>query len=1090
MLPRSFLPAALVLLCGPAFAAAQEPIRFARTPDISPDGKLVAFSYFGDIWLVEAIGGVARPVTMHEAHDVNPCFSPDGKWIAFSSNRNGGYDVFVIGVHGGKVRRLTYDSSAETVVGWTPDSKGVIFASARSTDYPQGIDLYTVPVEGGTEKLLVRDAKEGAISPKGDAIAYVRGQGTWYRKGYRGSSNDDIWVANPDGTNHRRFTDFNGQDTAPMWSADGRQIFYVSEQFGGQANIVCADAPQAGSASATAKPKQVTFHQDDSVRRARMSANGEWIVYECGADLWVVPTKGGSPRKLAIEVHAEEKSNSERTVTLTNGITEFAPSPDEKNVVVVAHGDLFLMPLPGGGKARQLTNNPAYDHNVTWAPDGKSIIFASDRSGHEDLYLLQPDDPEHPELVEAHRFKTKQLTNTPEAEIGAGFSPDGKKVAFIRSGKLWTMNPDGSDQKAIVDAVQVIDYDWSPDSKWFVYARLDGSFSCDLFIVPAAGGESKNITRYATYNSDVTWSSTGQKIAFVSQRRGGQFMYVLSLQRPAVEKAPAAPYDIEWDEVHLRATEVSPYPAESGSISPDGSKVAFRSSGTGGDDLYVANSDGSGVSRLTTGNVGPRAMHWSKRLPGMIYFLDRAGNLRGARGSSAFSGPGGPSGRSPLADLSPLDAARIPFSAKVTVRRDEEFTEMFDQSWRALADNFYDPKLHGSDWKAVREKYRPLVQHTTQREDLYALISLMMGELNASHLGITGFGPTPEEMTADLGLIYDPSFKGPGLKIAEVLKRGPADKRGLNLKAGEVIVAIDRTDLTEQTNLSKMLNGKANEVVALDVLANPAGDARDPKNRRRVEVRAADRKEIQELMYDRWVQKNADRVTQQSKGTLGYVHIPSMDEAGLEKFKRALYSENFDKEAIVIDVRNNGGGFTHDQVLNYLTGKEHTFFRQRDGGEGMVMRSYDRKWTKPMIVLTNNRSFSDAEIFPHAFRALGLGKVVGQPTGGMVIGTSAIRLIDGSVFRVPRTGVFTAKGVNMEREGVVPDVIVEQTPDELAKGVDSQIEKAVQVLTADVAVWKKNRQPAVTSGGTTASATPAPATPMAPTPPGAPGGRN
>jgi tricorn protease len=282
-----------------------------------------------------------------------------------------------------------------------------------------------------------------------------------------------------------------------------------------------------------------------------------------------------------------------------------------------------------------------------------------------------------------------------------------------------------------------------------------------------------------------------------------------------------------------------------------------------------------------------------------------------------------------------------------------------------------------------------------------------------------------------------------------------------------------------------LLNGKVGEVVMLDVLANPAGDPKDPKNRRRVEVTGADRGPIGDLMYERWVQKNADRVKELSKGKLGYIHIPNMEEPGLERFVRSLYSDNFDKEAIVIDVRNNGGGFTHDQVLNYLTGKEHTFFRQRDGGEGMVLRSFDRKWTKPMVVMCNSRSYSDAEIFPHAFRTMGLGKLVGEPTGGFVIGTSAIRLIDGSIFRLPRTGVFTVKGVNMEKEGVVPDVVVPQHPDELARGVDSQLDKAVEVLTADVAAWKKTRQPVVTTGGTTTPvATNPPMGPPAPTPPG------
>ena len=253
---------------------------------------------------------------------------------------------------------------------------------------------------------------------------------------------------------------------------------------------------------------------------------------------------------------------------------------------------------------------------------------------------------------------------------------------------------------------------------------------------------------------------------------------------------------------------------------------------------------------------------------------------------------------------------------------------------------------------------------------------------------------------------------------------------------------------------------------------------KDPKSRHRVEVTAITRSRASQLMYDRWVRHNADAVAKASNGTIGYIHIPSMDDAGLELFVRALYSDHFDKDALVIDVRYNGGGFTHDQVLNYLSGKEHTFFRQRDGGEGLVLRNFDRKWTKPLVVLTNNRSYSDAEIFPHAFRTLGLGKVVGQATGGLVIGTYSTKLIDGSTFRLPRTGVFTNKGVNMEKQGVIPDVAVEILPEDWAKGIDTQILRGVEVVSSDVREWKAKK-----SGGVPTTGAIAPTTPTSPTGP-------
>jgi tricorn protease len=1072
---KTLLTVTVVWALSALAATAQEPIRFARTPDISPDGKLVAFSYLGDIWTVDSIGGVARHVTMHEKHDTEPIFSPDGRHIAFSSNRYGSYDVFVVPIHGGRPTRLTYDSADDHANGWSPDCKRILFSSSRSPEFPMGYGLYTVAMTGGrAERIGVGEAREGAFSPKGDEIAYVHGPGQWYRKGYRGSSNDDIWICKLDGSHHRRLTHFNGQDNSPMWSPDGRFLFFVSEMFGTPANIVRQEW-DAKAGITHSSPQQLTFHKDDGVRRARISGNGDWIVYECGADLWVLSTRTGSTRKLAIEVHADDKTNPERVVSFTSkgsiydysewgkethfGVTEFTVSNDEKLIAFVVHGEIFLMPRTGG-KAKRLTDDPAYDHGVSFSPDGRKIVFLSDRNGQEDIYLLESDDPANKDLLKAHRFKVKQLTNTADAEWDASFSPDGRYIAFLRGGKLYTMNPDGTNLKVIADQGEVADYTFSPPegallskvSKWLCYSRLDGSFASELFIVPATGPTAadppRNVTRYATYNGGVTWSSN-QKLAFISQRRRNHFgLCVLSLQKPAVPGAPAG--GIDWEDIHLRVTQPAWLSASDCAISHDGTRVAFRAR-ENGDDLWVANSDGRQITRLTFGNMSPRQIQWSRSNSTQLYFRDGQGNMRTAS-ASGFS-----------------NSTPISFLARMTISREEEFMEMFEQSWRALRDNFYDPNLHGVNWLKVRDKYRPLVKHCGLKEDLYSLISLMMGELNASHLNIYGNANYPEQTTADLGLLFDPGYRGPGLKIAEILKRGPADRRGLVLKPGEIVLAIDRKPITDHIDLAQLLNDKINEAVALEVSANPT----DPKARRTVEIKAVSRGVVASLMYDRWVSKNAERVSQLSKGKLGYIHIPTMDEAGLDRFLRSLYSDNFDKEAIILDVRYNGGGYTHEQILNYIGGKEHTYFRNRYGGQGLVLNFPDRKWTRPMVVLINNRSFSDAEIFPHAFRTLGLGKLVGQPTGGHVIGTRNITLIDGSTFRTPRIGVSTVKGINMEKEGVVPDFPVEQHPDQLARGIDAQLDKAVEVLSNEVVAGKKARQPAAPATSST-GAVPAP----------------
>ncbi len=1054
---------ALLSLLGLGSVEGQEPIRFARQPDISPDGRTIAFSYLGDIWTVETIGGVARPVTAHEAHDTNPVFSPDGRSLAFSSNRHGSYDVFVVPVHGGRPRRLTFDSASDQVNGWSPDGKSILFTSRRGTGFPAVADLYVIPAEGGRErKVSVFEGRDGVVSPDGKQIAYVRGPGTWYRKGYRGSANNDIWISQADGTNNRQLTNFNGQDASPMWSPDGQTVFYVSEQ----ADVGNVFRIPSGGGT----PVPVTRHKEESVRNARMSRNGEWMVYEADGDLWVCSTQGEpSSRKVAIEAYADDKNNPEQTVTFTQNISEYALSPNEQHVAFVVHGELFLMPITGG-KARRLTEHAGNDHDLAWSPDGKKLVFVSDRTGSEDIYLLEHNDPDHPELVRAHQFKVTQLTKDPEPHAGVGFAPDGKRVAFLRGGKLWTMNPDGSDAKALVDQTRVIEYEWSPDSKWLAYSRMDAAFASELYLVPAGGGTPTNITRYATRNFGMSWSGDGKRLAFISQRRQDLDVFVMSMHKPAREgDAAVRGGGIDLEDIHLRvdrATALSSDESET-ALRPDGSQVVFRSNSLGGDDLWLAASNGSQISRLTTGNLRPRQIRWS-RSGGVVYFLDGNGSLRSIR--PGFGGPS-PGGFPFLGASRGLEGGveRIAFTARMRINRDEEFLQMFDESWRKLSYHFYDPKYHGANWAAVRLKYRPLVKHVNTHEEFYDLVSFMLGELNASHLGIGGRGRQPDEQTADLGLIWDESYRGPGLKIAEVLKRGPADRKNLDLKSGEYVMAIDGVELTDGVNVNKLLNEKAGEGVSLQIAIDP----KDPR-RKKVEVQPAARQAIANLMYHRWVENNAKRVGELAKGRFGYIHIRSMDGESLDDFVRQLYSDNFDKEAIVLDVRYNGGGFTHDQVLSYLGGKEHTYFVTREGSRGAVLRANDRKWSRPLVLLCNNRSYSDAEIFPSAFRNLGLGKLVGMPTGGYVIGTVNEQLIDGSMFRVPRLGVFTSTGVNMERAGVVPDVVVDLHPDQIGRGQDAQLDKAVDVLTKDVEAWKQAQRSPIAGNPPATPPTPGP----------------
>lgn len=582
---------------------AQEPIRFARSPDISNDGRLVTFSYLGDIWVVDAIGGVARPVTTHEAHETHPVFSPDGRSIAFSSNRHGSYDVFIVPVQGGKPRRLTFDSAPDHVCGWTPDGKHVLFSSLRGTGFPLAEDLYTVPVEGGREqRVSLGDAREGCFSPDGTRLAFVRGPGVKYRKNYRGSSSTDLWTSKADGSDNRQVTTFPGLDESPMWSPDGKFLYYVSEQFGA-ANICRLAADGSG------KPEQVTFYTGaEAVRDARMSANGKWLVYESGADLGVCSTEGTPVcRKIHIEAYADDRTNPEQIVTFSAGMSEYAFSPNEHYVAFVVFGEIFLMPS-AGGKATRVTTHPGRDHAVSWSPDMKKLVFVSDRGGDDNIYLVEADDPESPDFVKAKIFKVTPLTKGKVHDGEPKFSPNGKVISFLRDGRLWTMQADGTKQQMLVKDPQVIDYEWSPDGKWLAYSRMDGNFASELYLIPADGGTPTNLTRYATRNFGISWSRDGSRLAFVTQRRQDLDVFVLQMHRHMPEGERPKPFQVDLENIHRRSYRITNLSSDESqaSISPDGNQVIFRSNAMNQDNLWIATADGSNLRKVTNARAASR----------------------------------------------------------------------------------------------------------------------------------------------------------------------------------------------------------------------------------------------------------------------------------------------------------------------------------------------------------------------------------------------------------------------------------------------------------------------------------------------------
>ena len=1070
----------LVVLCSlPSFSG---DATFPRHPAVSPTGETIAFSYAGDIWTIPSEGGDASRLTTHQAYEHTPRWSPDGQWIAFSADREGRDDIYVIPSTGGTARRLTFMSVDDFTCDWTPDGKSIIFSSKRDDIYPDYWTLYIIPFEGGTPAPLMDTYGFGtSVSPvlsaeksdKNWKILYTRRDVQWWRKHYRGSGAGQVWIYDNVAGTHTAVTDTVSPNSGEgyrysssrwaLWGANGE--IYLTTDRDGTFNLW---------KRAKHSWKQLTTYESDGIRFPSISRNGRVIAYEYGLDLYVMEN-GGAARKLKINAPFDNADFEPEVVSFSDKAERLSFTPDSRQFIIEVRGEVFAGRVTDKeNKAARLRahavsgDNPARDGDFTLSPGGDSLVFISDRNGSKDLYLVYSDDPDTRELASAFRYKTERLTDHPAEDHFPRWSPDGNSIAFVRGkGDLYIYDLKKKVERLLISGWSLSHYSWSPDGKWLSYARNDDEYNSDVFIIPSDGGSSVNVSRHPDDDEFPVWSDDGSKLAFRSRRRENNWdIYYVFLRLADHQKSKADWAEEKWSrssksdddsdnkndgkkkdkkdkgesavevvidttDIYRRLRPVTNLAGEEGffAMSPDGEKFAFMSDHEKENDLYIIDRHGEDLKRLTTGGVNPRYISFDKDGK-RVRYLDGKGKVKSvaAKGGSSKSHE---------------------FNARITVDPMAERSQKFGEIWRTLNDIFYDPDFHGIDWAAMKTRYEPLIEAASCEEDFGDLMKMMFGELNASHMNYYTPESSNNHTTGRLGLDFDFSDDGPGLLISYVLPRGPCDKDNNGISDGERLLAINGTHLEKGVNLHKLLDEQEDQRVALTVVSG--------KKERRVFVRPMGSWWHGYLRYEEWVSERRREVDRLSQGKLGYLHIRGMGDMSLSRFEAQLYSLATGKDGLVIDVRFNSGGWITDQLLAILRVDRHAVTFPRDGGPGYPQgRLPLYSWVKPIVVLCNEHSFSNAEIFSHSIKTLKRGKLVGVPTPGGVISTGDQLLLDGSSFRTPLRGWYTGTerkrdaARDMDGNGAVPDFIVPLHPNLNAPEEDLQLQKAIEVLLSEI----------------------------------------
>lgn len=1053
--------------------SAQENPLWMRYPSISPDGQTIVFSHKGDLYKVSAQGGVALPLTQHQAHDYMPVWSPDGQQIAFASDRYGNFDVFVMPAKGGEPTRLTYHSGNDFPYDFSPDGLQVIFSAnrrytAENAQFPRFWQLYTVSSKGGHAKMLADNQLEYAqYSADGSKIIYQdwKGYEDQWRKHHTSSVTRDIWLFEPSSQKYTQLSFFDGEDRNPVFGANDQEVFYLSES-SGVFNIWKTTLANPELAT------QITQYDRHPVRSLSRSDNG-LLCYGWNGEIYTLNDQG-TAQKVAIQIFADSRVNTEEIVPVSGGATEFALSPNGKEVAFIFRGEVFVSAVEGG-QTKRITNTPEQERSVSFSPDGRALIYAGERNNNWNIYQSSIVRKEELYFNASTLLKEEALLASEQEEFQPLYSPDGKEVAYLEERTtLKVFNLASKTSRSILSGKFNYSYSdgdqyftWSPDSQWLLasYTPEGGQvFVGEVALLKADGksapinltqsGYSDDVPRFAPDSKMMLWFTDRDGMKNHASWGGESDVYGMFFTQEAFdrfkldkeefallkeqedklkESEKEAAKDkkggkeevkedkkliIELEGIENRKARLTIHSSRLSDalLSKDGEKLFYVSRFEKSNDLWVTELR-TKETKLLCKDVGGQ----------LVLSQDGKHLFVLSNGSIA------------KVDTDNGKRENIKINGEMNLNYLAEKSYIFDHAWRQVVKKFYLTNLHGVDWDFYYKEYKRFLPYINNNHDFAEMLSEMLGELNASHTGCRYSPPQNNvDETASLGAFIDESYTGAGLKISEIMAKGPLDKAGSKIKTGSIIEKIDGEPISGNEDFYRLLNRKKGKLTLLSIL--------DPQNNTRFEesIRPISRAEENELLYQRWVENRRKETDKVSGGKVGYVHVRGMNDQSFRTVVEEVLGKHINKEALIVDTRFNGGGWLHDDLATFLSGKRYMDMvprEQKMGWEPM------RKWTKPVSVLIGESNYSDAHLFPVTFKAYNIGKTVGMPVPGTGTAVWWERQIDPSlVFGIPQVGMVDLEGNYMENTQLEPDVKVKNQPESVLKGKDQQIEKAVQEL--------------------------------------------